>query len=151
MLLLLRFQPPELSLAIPLLLYPRPKMLYNHPMVRLTLRLPETLHNQLATLAGAEAVSLNQYIVYALTRQVPLAYTVQPIAETEINEQKAAYSALLQSLGTAIFGEVEQALAGRDKVKPEKGLTPEVVKALKRRATRRPARGHDRHATSNAR
>ena len=32
-------------------------------MSRLTLRLPETLHNQLSTLAGAESVSLNQYIV----------------------------------------------------------------------------------------
>ena len=110
-------------------------------MSRLTLRLPETLHNQLSALAGVEAVSLNHYIVYALTRQVTLAYTVQPIAETELKEQRAAYSALLQSLGTATFGEVEQALAGRDKVKPEKGLTPEVVRALKSRAARRPARG----------
>ena len=42
-----------------------------------------------------------------------LAYTVQPIADTEIKEQKAAYSALLQSLGPATFGAVEQALAGR--------------------------------------
>ena len=70
-----------------------------------------------------------------------LAYTVQPIADTEIKEQKAAYSARLQSLGTATVGAVEQALAGREKVKPEKGLTPEVVRALKSRATRQPARG----------
>ena len=34
-------------------------------MVRLTLRLPETLHSQLSALAGVEAVSLNQCIVYA--------------------------------------------------------------------------------------
>ena len=105
-------------------------------MSRLTLRLPETLHNQLSALADGEAVSLNQYIVYALTRQVTLAYTVQPVSETAIKEQKAAYTALLQSLGQATFGEVEQALAGRDPVKPEKGLTPETVKALKARIAR---------------
>ena len=39
-------------------------------MSRLTLRLPETLHQQLCHLAEDEGVSLNQYIVYALTRQV---------------------------------------------------------------------------------
>jgi len=55
-------------------------------MSRLTLRLPETLHNQLSALADEEAVSLNQYIVYALTRQVTLAYTVQPVAETAVKE-----------------------------------------------------------------
>ena len=102
-------------------------------MIRLTLRLPETLHNQLEVLARDEAVSLNQYIVYALTRQVTLAYTVQPIADGAIKEQRAAHSALLQGLGQSTFAEVEQALADREKAKPEKGLTPEVVNALKRR------------------
>jgi uncharacterized protein YpbB len=105
-------------------------------MSRLTLRLPETLHDQLTALARDEAVSLNQYIVYALTRQVTLAYTVQPIAEEKIKEQRAAYSALLQSLGPSTFDEVEKALARREKVKPEKGLTPEAVKALKSRIAR---------------
>ena len=105
-------------------------------MRRLTLRLPATLHDQLAALAQGEAVSLNQYIVYALTRQVTLAYTVQPVADGQIKEQKAAYTALLQGLGQATFPEVERALAGRQKVKPEKGLTPEVVKALSRRRAR---------------
>ncbi|MFO0097762.1 MAG: toxin-antitoxin system HicB family antitoxin [Aphanizomenon sp.] len=33
------------------------------------MRLPETLHQHLIKLAEIEAVSLNQYIVYALTRQ----------------------------------------------------------------------------------
>ena len=108
-------------------------------MVRLTLRLPETLHGQLSALAHNEAVSLNQYIVYALTRQVTLAYTVQPMPEGQIKEQKAAYSALLQSLGPSTFQEVEKALAGREKAKPEKGLTPEALKALKRRIARQKA------------
>ena len=107
-------------------------------MSRLTLRLPDTLHEQLSTLARDEAVSLNQYIVYALTRQVTLAYTVQPVAETQVKEQKAAYSALLQSLGRASFDQIEQTLAGRATVKSEKGLTPEAVRTLKKRLARRP-------------
>ena len=110
-------------------------------MSRLTLRLPATLHGQLEALARDEAVSLNQYIVYALTRQVTLAYTVQPVADEQVKEQRAAYSALLQSLGQSTFGEVEKALAGREKVRPEKGLTPEAVKAIKYRLAhpKRPA------------
>ena len=36
-------------------------------MSRLTLRLPETLHRQLEAQARREGVSLNQYIVYALS------------------------------------------------------------------------------------
>ncbi|MFM6040510.1 MAG: toxin-antitoxin system HicB family antitoxin, partial [Sphaerospermopsis kisseleviana] len=37
---------------------------------QLTLRLPATLHQHLIKLAETEGISLNQYIVYALTRQV---------------------------------------------------------------------------------
>ncbi len=39
-------------------------------MSRLTLRLPESLHQQLAREASREGVSLNHYIVYSLTRAV---------------------------------------------------------------------------------
>lgn len=39
-------------------------------MSRFTLRLPNTLHRELKQNAHQEGVSLNQYIVYALTRQV---------------------------------------------------------------------------------
>jgi predicted HicB family RNase H-like nuclease len=39
-------------------------------MSRLTLRLPETLHRQLAAQAKREGVSLNQYVVYARSRQL---------------------------------------------------------------------------------
>ena len=42
-------------------------------MGRLTIRLPNALHNQLETLAKQEGVSMNQYITYALTRHATLA------------------------------------------------------------------------------
>lgn len=39
-------------------------------MSRMTLRLPESLHRQLTEQARQEGVSLNQYLVYSLTRLV---------------------------------------------------------------------------------
>jgi uncharacterized protein YpbB len=102
-------------------------------MSRLTLHLPESLHKELENLASHEAVSLNQYIVYALTRQITLGYTVQPVSDAQAAQQRMAYTALLQSLGRATFSEIETVLAERERVKPEKGLTPEIVQALKSR------------------
>ncbi len=99
-------------------------------MSRLTLRLPDTLHQQLETLAEHEAVSLNQYIVYALTRQATLAYTVQQVPEKAIREQRASYNALLQSLGQATAEEIAAALDERDPAEPEEGLTPEVLATI---------------------
>ena len=105
-------------------------------MSRLTLRLPETLHRQLEALAQSENTSLNQYIVYALTRQATIAYSVQSLPEKAIAEQKAHYTALLQNLGQASFDEIENAMAERQAVEPEAGLTPDVVQAIKKRTSK---------------
>ncbi|MEW5871608.1 MAG: toxin-antitoxin system HicB family antitoxin [Chloroflexota bacterium] len=102
-------------------------------MAQLTLRLPETLHRQLESLAASEAISLNQYIVYALTRWATLAYTVQALPENAIREQRAAYAALLQSLGQASFDKIEDALRERTPVEAEEGLTPEILQQLSQR------------------
>lgn len=102
-------------------------------MARLTLRLPETLHQQLEAQAEAEGVSLNQYIVFALTRQITTAYSVQTVPEKVIAEQRAQYSLLLQSLGQASFDEIAAALSAREPVEPEAGLTPELVARLRDR------------------
>ena len=56
-------------------------------MGRLTINLPDCLHRQLEELASNESVSLNQYIVYALTRQITLAYTVQTVAEKGLSPE----------------------------------------------------------------
>jgi hypothetical protein len=105
-------------------------------MSRLTLRLPETLHRQLEELAQGEEISLNQYIVYALTRQVTLAYTVQAVPEKAIAQQRATYTALLQTLGEASFNQIEQAMAEREEVPLENTLTTEVVQTIHRRIKR---------------
>jgi hypothetical protein len=102
-------------------------------MSRLTVRLPGTLHGQLTALAECEGISLNQYIVYALTRQVTLAYTVQAVPEQAVAQQRASFTALLQSLGQASFDEIETVLSEREAVKPEIGLSPEVITSLQKR------------------
>ena len=102
-------------------------------MGRLTVRLPGALHDQLRTLAEQEGVSLNQYIVYALTRQATLAYTVRAVPQQAVAEQRAAYTALLQRLGQASFDEIEAALAEREEVTPEVGLSPKLVERLRER------------------
>jgi len=104
-------------------------------MSRLTLRLPDSLHRQLEELASNEAVSLNQYIVYALTRQITMAYTVQAVPEKIVAEERAAYSALLQSLGDTSFDQIKKTLDERENVAPEDGLSPRVVERLKQRTS----------------
>ncbi len=64
-------------------------------MSRLTLRLPETLHQQLANLAQGEGISLNQYIVYALTKQVTSAYTVKVASKEDIEKQQHNFNNLV--------------------------------------------------------
>ncbi|HEY65917.1 MAG TPA: toxin-antitoxin system HicB family antitoxin [Caldilineae bacterium] len=102
-------------------------------MGRLTVRLPETLHRQLEMQARREGVSLNQYIVYLLTRQVTLAYTVQAVPEEDAARQRDQFAALLQQLGQASHEEIQQVLAEREKVAPETELSPELVSRLQER------------------
>ncbi len=52
-------------------------------MSRLTLRLPDPLHKNLAAMAQAEGVSLNHYIVYSLTKTVAALNLEQQRADFE--------------------------------------------------------------------
>ncbi|MDF5730666.1 MAG: toxin-antitoxin system HicB family antitoxin [Rhizonema sp. PD38] len=106
-------------------------------MSRLTLRLPETLHQQLIHLAEGEGVSLNQYIVYALTRQVVLGYSIQEISEEAVTQQKQSFATLLQQLGKASPSELESILAEREQIEPEAELSSEVIAHLQQRAHKR--------------
>jgi hypothetical protein len=102
-------------------------------MSRLTLRLPDTLHQQLIHLAESEGVSLNQYIVYSLTRQSSTNYTIQPISKQEASQQQSDFTNLLQKLGKASPSEIEVSLAERETVQPEKELTPEIIAQFQQR------------------
>jgi HicB family len=114
-------------------------------MSRLTLRLPETLHRQLAQVAEQEGVSLNQYIVYALTRQSVNApvrgLTIETISaqpDLEVEWQRSLFEALKGELGEADPADIEAILAerasalqgGRDVVSYEPELTAETIDRL---------------------
>jgi predicted HicB family RNase H-like nuclease len=106
-------------------------------MSRLTLRLPETLHQQLAHLAESEGVSLNQYIVYALTRQAALAQAIQVIPEVEVEQQQRGFQGLIQQLGQASSAEIESVLATREQTEPEADLRVDVMARLQERIRNR--------------
>ncbi|MGE0684204.1 MAG: hypothetical protein AB7P69_25260 [Candidatus Binatia bacterium] len=60
-------------------------------MSRLVLRLPETLHRQVEMLARREQTSLDQSLVYALTRQAAEAYTSHEFSEEASAQPRAAF------------------------------------------------------------
>jgi hypothetical protein len=106
-------------------------------MSRLTLRLPETLHQQLAQLAEGEGVSLNQYIVYALTRQATVAHRIQAVPEAEVKHQHQAFQSLIEQLGQASPPEIKSVLATREQTNPEPELSADIVERLQERIQKR--------------
>jgi hypothetical protein len=102
-------------------------------MSRLTLRLPESLHQQLSYQASQEGVSLNQYIVYSLTRQVSQNYVVEPVSAQTVEQQSISFQKLLNDLGQATPEEVKLALDTREVVEPENELTPDIISKLRQK------------------
>jgi hypothetical protein len=119
-------------------------------MGRLTVRLPDTLHQQIEGRARHESISLNQYIVYALTRQTTLAYTIEPVSEEGIREQRAQYVALLEQLGPSTYSEVERALDAREPTDDAAQLSDDVLRRLRNAALERlQASGDAEHAADS--
>ncbi len=118
-------------------------------MGRFTLRLPKTLHAELNGLAKSEGVSLNQYIVYALTQkttaerlarageqlvpgQAKLLDNVKMVSSGQVAEQYKDYETLLSQLGPEATDEqVEKYLSERERVEPEADLEREAVIRLR--------------------
>ena len=108
-------------------------------MSRLTLRLPETLHQKLARVAEEEGISLNQYIVYALTRQTSSNPTLQASisgilvahSSQDIEQQKTSLQAFKDSLPKAEPGEIDAILARRELVDCEPELTSDMIDRLR--------------------
>lgn len=102
-------------------------------MSRLTVNLPETLHQQLINLAEGEGVSLNEYIVYTLIRQVASTHAIRAVQAEEIECQKQSFQMLLKDLGEASFSEIAATLDEREAVEPEEELKPEIIARLQER------------------
>ncbi len=101
-------------------------------MSRLSLRLPESLHRQLANQARHEGVSLNQYLVFLLARYSGPAYSVRP-AEESVEEQRESFARLREQLSSASPEENSRALDELRKPGPrDPELTPELVDRYQR-------------------
>jgi hypothetical protein len=96
-------------------------------MGRFTLRLPQSLHEELESRARQEGVSLNQYVVYALTRQVAPAYTIQVLPEEAVKEQRERYVKLLDSLGESSLSATKAFLAEREPAESDASLMDETT------------------------
>ncbi|MEZ4770471.1 MAG: toxin-antitoxin system HicB family antitoxin [Caldilineales bacterium] len=102
-------------------------------MSRLTLRLPETLHRQLEVQARLENVSLNQYLVYALTRYATVYPSIVPASEEDVQRQRETFQRLRYSLSRGTPDEVRAALDEAEFVEPEPDLDPELAARLRLR------------------
>jgi hypothetical protein len=107
-------------------------------MSRLSLRLPESLHQQLAFQARREGVSLNHYLVFLLSRYSGPAWSARP-AQESAEEQRAAFGRLRRQLGSASPEENRRALEELREPGPEDPeLTPELLERWEHlRAARR--------------
>lgn len=102
-------------------------------MNSITLELPAMLQAQLELLAQREGVSLPQYLVYALTRQVSIDFRLEKVAPEIQQAERERFAVLLQRLGTASECEIAAALAEREIATPEAELTLEVITRLQER------------------
>ncbi len=102
-------------------------------MSRLTLRLPETLHQQLTQVAEQEGVSLNQYIVYALTRQTVNSPPHGTLASfnSEIDQQRLSFESLKAKLGKASPADIEAMLTNREIASGKPELDTEMIDRLR--------------------
>lgn len=100
-------------------------------MSELTLYLPETLQHRLELLAKNEGVPLTSYILYILTKQASLSYTIEVNGPKAIDQQQENFAAYLQQLGKGSDEQIAKILAERDVVESEPDLHPETIAKLK--------------------
>jgi len=100
-------------------------------MGRFTVRLPDTLHNELELQARHEGVSLNQFIVYTLTKKTAPAYTIQMFPDTDIQQQRNRFNALLKQLGPPDQTITREFLDEREVEQPEDEETAELIAKVK--------------------
>jgi len=100
-------------------------------MSRLTLRLPESLHQKLVQLAQEDGVSLNHFIVYALTCQTGNKYyQVIENSQENIHQQQANFDNLLRRLNKGDLETANHALAQREWVDDSERLDPSLENTL---------------------
>lgn len=102
-------------------------------MSQIEISVPDTLLYQLKTTAMEEGVSLEQYILFVLTRQAILTPAIRKLSEKDAIFQHKNFTERIKSLGKAPSEELESVLQERESVEPEPGLKQETVLRLKSR------------------
>ncbi len=102
-------------------------------MGQFEINLPETLRVHLEIIAQKEKMPLNQYIVYALTRQAMMASMFHTLSKEERAHQREDFEERLQRLGEVSSAELELILREREPVEPDPDLDPEVISRLQYR------------------
>ena len=103
-------------------------------MTRMTIRLPDSLHNMMQQQATREGLSLNQFILYSLTRQSAFNYAVAALPADQALAEHARFQALLKSLGTEMSDEEWQTfLSERDNAPRRAGVSIETENKLRQK------------------
>jgi len=100
-------------------------------MAQIQIHIPETLRHQLENISQNEGISLNQYIVYALTRQVMLTPLIHKVPEEDILYQHKDFMERIERLGWVSSDDVQKILEEREPADPEPDLKPEIILRLK--------------------
>jgi len=102
-------------------------------MSQIEISVPETLLYLLETTARKEGISVEQYILFALTRQTMLTPAIRNVPEEDAEYQYKDFKERIKRLGKASSEELEKILRERESVRPESDLKPETVLRLKNR------------------
>jgi hypothetical protein len=102
-------------------------------MSKVEISVPDTLFYQLQSMAMKEGVSLEQYIVFALTRQTMLTPAIHKVPKKDVERQCKDFTERMKRLGKSSPEELEKTLRERERVEPEPDLNPEIVARLEQR------------------
>ena len=103
-------------------------------MTRMTIRLPDSLHNMMQQQATREGLSLNQFILYSLTRQSAFNYAVAALPADQALAEHARFQALWKSLGPEMSDEEWQTfLSERDNAPRRAGVSIETENKLRQK------------------
>ena len=100
-------------------------------MSRLTLRLPNSLHEQLKEAAKREGVSLNQYVVYALAQRTAPGFVIAQHSDEDVEAQAEAFNRYLKNTSPASEEVVQAFLKARADAEPD--VDTEVAERLQGR------------------
>jgi DNA-directed RNA polymerase specialized sigma54-like protein len=102
-------------------------------MSQIEISIPDTLLVQLKKTARKEGVSLEQYILFALTRQTMLSPAIHKLSEKDAESQHKDFTERINRLGKTSSEELEEILQERESVEPDPGLEQETVLRFKNR------------------